>query len=84
VAWLAQTIRMLLVPLPDEQRAQCLSVMKRKLDSAQADYRQMTFPGLPPEQSDLMAGEVQEAFDTVARTVEKALGILTDDGSLPQ
>jgi hypothetical protein len=37
------------------------------------EYRKIAFPGAPAEYSDLYAGEMQEAFDSLLSRIENAL-----------
>ena len=75
LVYLIQNMRLLLAALPDAVRLEILAVMKRKLDAAREEYRQMTFPGIPPEQSDAAAGEFQDAFDRLVRRLEESFGL---------
>jgi len=48
-------------------RADCVAAVQRKLSLTRADYLQMTFPEMSAAESELWAGEAQEAFDRLAK-----------------
>lgn len=74
-AWQTSELSRLLAVLPPERRTQWQTAAKNTFRKMRERYLQMTFPGLPPEQSDLWAAEFQEAFDTITKNMEEALGI---------
>ena len=54
------------LPTEPGSRAECIAAWQRKLVASRADYLQMTFPEKLAVESDLWAGEAQEAFDRLA------------------
>jgi len=66
----------LLKAVPVESRGQALSVFLLELSLSRRALEDMTFENFPPEQSDLRAGELQEAFDDVCKKIEAALNAL--------
>lgn len=73
--WLAALVPPLLEGWPDEARPQMLETIAERLEQGRISYSTLALKGYPPEISDLVAGEFQEAFDKLIGEVKSKLGI---------
>lgn len=73
LTWAVSALKAWLSTLPPEQRSLELSAVSKKLSAARNDYATLAFESMSPEMSDLQAGEFQDAFDLLAKAIEKDL-----------
>lgn len=66
----------LLKAVPVEPRHQALSVFSHELLLARREIEDIAFENRPPELSDLLAGELQEALDDICKEIETSLNTL--------
>jgi hypothetical protein len=66
-------IRGVVTALPDAAQSQFFQAMRDKLEATKSEYEKVSIPGYPPEYSDLMAGEFQEAFAKLSMKVMRKL-----------
>ena len=59
--------------MPDAVRSQFLQAMRDKLEATKAEYLKIVISGYPAAYSDLIAGEVQEAFAKISEEVMQKL-----------
>ena len=71
----AKHVAKILALVSKDLQADFLTGLHLKIEVVSKDVLLMTFPELPPEQSDLMAAEFQEAFDAIGHHLVKSLGI---------
>ena len=57
--------------LSEPERSDSIQAVRDQLDAARKDYETLAFANLPPEMSDMYAGEFQEIFDTLAADLFK-------------
>lgn len=68
-----EVLRHLLSLVPTEAKSQLLMEIAQKLDLAKIHYQAVAIQGQPPEYSDLIAGEFQEAFERLSEDVKTKL-----------
>jgi hypothetical protein len=71
--WTSDVLRIRFATIPAPERAAALAAVHSKLETTRQDYASMTLPWLPPEMSDLQAGEFQEIFDELSKKLERKI-----------
>jgi len=71
--WVADILRIKFALSAPHELERTRSAFLAKLSRAKQEYTTITLPWLPPEMSDLQAGEFQEAFDDVAKMLERKI-----------
>ena len=72
-SWQTQIIQALLLPLEPAARSHAVAGLKKKLSQFQEGYSTLTLDGYPPEWSDLVAAEFQDAFGKICKEIVEYL-----------